>query len=232
MFDAKRKEMRFALNILAFLVLSLVLAQPVGAGAWLRDKGTGFLSLSTTFRQLNGTWQAENRFYGEYGVAQRLTLGADINEITGLAGHALVFLRLPVGLNEGRTRMAVELGLGAHHRQGRWGGMMKSTFSVGRGFSSRWGNGWFNVDAGVEWRLPNASPAFKLDATIGLSSGPRIRPMLQIESTYIAGDPLIWSVIPGVMIDGRSNNTWLIGVDRKTAGQTSLGLKFGLWRRF
>lgn len=224
--------MRFALNILTFLILWAVTAQPAGAGAWLRDKGTGFLSLTTTIRHLNGTRQAENRFYAEFGLAPRLTLGADINEITGIAGHALVFLRLPVGLNERRTRIAVELGLGTHHWQGRWGGMVKSTLSVGRGFSSRWGNGWFNVDTGMELRLPNSNPAFKLDAAIGLSSGPRIRPLLQIETTYISGDPLIWSVIPGVLIDGRGNNTWLIGIDRKTAGQSSTGLKIGLWRRF
>lgn len=224
--------MRFASNILPLLILCVITAQPVGAGAWLRDKGTGFLSLTTTIRQLNGTRQAENSFYGEYGLAPRLTLGADINEIAGFAGHALVFLRLPVGSNERRTKMTVELGLGGHHWQGRWGGMIKSTLSVGRGFSSRWASGWFNVDAGMELRLPTSNPAFKLDATIGLSSGPRIRPLLQIETTYISGNPLIWAANAGVLIDGRGNHSWLIGFTRKTADQSSLGLKIGLWRRF
>lgn len=219
-------------HVLTILIFCLSAAQPVWAGAWLREPDTAFFSVSATFRSLNGVWQSENGLYGEYGLAPRLTLGMDISNIARVAGHALVFARVPVGPPGRRTRMALELGLGGHHIQNQWGSMLKATLSVGRGFVSRWGNGWFNVDSAIELRRPTPDPAFKLDASIGLSSGGRIRPLLQFESTYAAGNRLIWSVIPGVMIDGRNNTTWLIGLERKSAARSGLGLKFGLWRQF
>jgi len=224
--------MRAVLKTLLALIFCVTAAQPAGAGAWLREKGAGFVSLTTTLRNLDGSWQTENGFYLEYGLAPRLTLGVDVNDIPGLAGHALVFARLPIGPPDRPTKIALELGVGGHQWQGQWGKMLKSTLSVGRGFSSRWGDGWVNIDTAVEVRNLFPDPAFKLDATIGLSAGRRVRPILQIETTYISGSPLIWSVIPGVLIDGAKNTTWQIGVARKTAGQSSLGLKIGLWRQF
>ncbi len=221
--------MRTVLNI---LILCLFAAPQARAGAWLREQDTAFFSVSATVRYTNKTWRSENNFYGEYGVTPRLTLGLDINEMAGIAGHALVFARLPIGPADRRTKLAVELGIGKHHVRGQWGTMLKSTLSVGRGFSSRWGNGWFNVDAALEQRRPAPDPAFKLDGAIGLSNGRRIRPFLQLESTFISGQSPIWSLTPGVLIDGRNNTTWQIGLERRTAGQSSLGLKFGLWRRF
>jgi hypothetical protein len=222
--------MRLTLSV---LMLYLFAAQPVVAGAWGRNVDTGFFSVTTTLRRLDGILQSENSLYGEYGAWPRLTLGVDINDNSGLAGHALVFARLPLGSLERRFKVALELGLGAHHVRGQWDRMIRSKLSVGRGFSSGWVDGWFNVDLGAELRRPNPTPNYKLDATIGLSSGRRIRPLLQLESTYISGAPLIWSVIPSILIDSRNNNaTWQIGVERKTAGPSSLGLKFGLWRIF
>jgi len=221
--------MRAALSVLFFCMIA---AQSAHAGAWLRDPDSGFLSVSATMRHLGDFWQSENGLYGEYGLAPRLTLGVDINEKPGIAGHVLLFARVPVGPADRRTKVAVELGLGAHHWQGQWGAMIKPGVSVGRGFTNRWGDGWFNVDAALEFRHPNPDPAFKLDAALGLFSGRRIRPLLQFESTYVQGKPLAWTASPWVLIDGRNDTTWLIGLERKTAGQTSLGLRIGHWRSF
>lgn len=236
--------MRGILNILIFCIItaqSVLFAQPAHAGAWLRELDTAFLSVGATIRHHGDLWRTENSLYAEYGLRQRLTLGMDINETAGLSGHVLVFARVPVGPVQRHTKMALELGVGGHHRQGQWQSMLKSSISVGRGFESRWGAGWFNVDAAVELRRPNRKPTYKLDATLGLpsvrlSARRRIRPLLQFETTYASGKPLIWSIIPGVLIDGRNASTWLIGLERKTAGQSNLGLKFGLkfglWRQF
>ncbi len=222
--------MRLTLSV---LMLYLITAQSVAAGAWGRDVGTGFLSVTTTLRQVNGAPELENSIYGEYGAWPRLTLGVDINNNPGLAGHALAFARLPLGSPERRLKMAVEMGLGGQHVAGQWDGMLRSKLSLGRGFSNRWGDGWFNVDLGAELHRPNPTPVYKLDATIGLSSGNRIRPLLQLETTYISGAPVIWSVIPSVLITRRNKkSTWQIGVERKTALTSSLGLRIGLWRDF
>jgi hypothetical protein len=205
---------------------------PAFAGAWLRDTGAKFFSYGATLRKSGGYLRPEYSFYGEFGISPYLTLGLGFNESGGQSGHVLVFARFPVAHSWQNTKVAVELGLGGNHYLGKWDGMVKSTLSVGRGFSSRWGNGWINVDTGLELRRPANRPALKLDATIGLSEGMRFRPMLQIETTYITGKPLIWAVIPSVMIDGRNNQTWVVGIERKTTGQPTLGLRFGLWRKF
>jgi hypothetical protein len=225
----KRKAMRGHLIILIFCVIT---AHSARAGAWLREPDSAFSSATVTLRKLNGLWQSESGIYGEYGVTPSLTLGLDFNETPTIAGHFLVFARVPVRAAKGRTKVSLEVAVGGHHRQGQWGAMAKSTISVGRGFTSRWGAGWFNIDGSLELRRPNSDPIYKLDATLGLSSARRIRPILQFESTHIRDSPLIWSVTPGMLIEGRNNTTWLLGLERKTATQSTLGVKFGLWRQF
>ena len=222
--------------LLCWAILCGSMAWPAFAGAWLRDTGTKFFSYGAIVRKSGGFLRPEYSFYGEFGLSPYLTLGLDFNESQGPSGghsgHALVFARFPIARAWHKTKVAVEFGLGGNHYLGKWDGMIKSTLSIGRGFSSPWGAGWINVDAALELRRPASRLAFKLDATIGLSQGRRFRPMLQIESTYIVGKPLIWAVIPSVLIDGRNNQTWVIGIERKTVGQPTLGVRFGLWRRF
>lgn len=222
--------------LLCWAILVGHLATPAFAGAWLRDSGAGFLSTGLAIRDSSRVLRPEYSFYGEFGLSPRLTLGLDLNESQGPSGghsgHALLFARFPIARGWHNTKVAIELGLGGSHYLGKWNGMIKSTLSVGRGFSSRWGEGWINVDTALELRRPASTPAFKLDATLGLSNGMRFRPMLQIESTYITGKPLIWAVIPSVMIDTRNNQTWVVGIERKTSGHSTVGIRFGVWRKF
>lgn len=232
-------------GVLTILVICMISVQPAYAGAWMREVGTGFTSILATLRELNGTRQVESSLYGEYGLTPYLTLGTDMHEVSGLGGgnisgsaignvgHVLVFLRTPLGPTTGRTKVALELALGGSHLGTQWRGMGKTTLSVGRGFTSRWGDGWFNVDTALEMHRGTPDPIFKLDAVIGLSSGYRVRPLLQLETTYLPDTPLIWSVTPGIMIDARNKKTtWLVGLERKTAGKSALGLKVGFWRKF
>ena len=223
-------------RILMVLLIYLSAAPSVSAGAWLRDKGKGFFSFGSTLRSYGDALQSENSLYGEYGLGPKLMLGFDINDIIGVGGHALVFFRTPIGPRDRALNMSLELALGAHRVNsqsgGLSGGMAKSTFSVGKGFSSRWGDGWFNIDTAVEYRDGLSDPAFKLDAIIGASSNRRFRPLVQVETTYIPGNPLIWAVVPGVMIRGKKNTTWVLGLERKTSARASLGLKFSIWKEF
>ena len=75
-------------------------------------------------------------------------------------------------------------------------------------------------------------PIYKLDATIGLSPTRRFAPILQLETAQVGNAPLGWALTPGVMIKARTPLIWLVGVEVKSATQTSLGLKLGLWRKF
>ncbi len=206
---------------------------PAAAGAWLRDAGDGFFSVTTILRQGDPDARLETSLYGEYGLSPRLTIGADINDRPGVTGHALLFARLPLSRPGARNRLAAELALGGHHRRGAWDPMYRLTLSYGRGLPRRRGRtGWLAVDAGYERRLGTARPIYKLDATLGVSAPGRIRPILQLETAHIPGQPLIWAVAPGLLIDTRRGGTWLIGLERKSAGRDTLGVKFGLWQPF
>ncbi|MGD9861794.1 MAG: hypothetical protein AB7S99_01155 [Pseudodonghicola sp.] len=218
---------------LVLVVFVLISARSAGAGAWMREEGTVFLSLTGTLRQGDPDARQELSVYSEYGVSPRLTLGTDINERPGLSGHALLFARRPLSRPAARTRLAVETAVGGHHWLGRWHPMYRLTLSAGRGFTTAQGaTGWLSVDAAYERRLSAPVPAYKLDATLGLSSPGRIRPILQVETAHIPGKPLFWAVTPGLTIDTGGTATWLVGLERKSAGHDTLGLKIGLWRRF
>ena len=137
--------------IVASLFLT-IWAPAVLAGAWLREHKSVFTAIGVTVRTDMLVLETENKFYLEYGLSRRVTLGLDYNEIPGQSGHALAFFRLPLGPTDRPARYAVELGLGKHHLQGERSNMYKFTLAFGRGFESRWGNGWVGVEAAYEQR--------------------------------------------------------------------------------
>lgn len=208
-------------------------ARPAGAGAWMRDEGTGFLSTGAILRQGDPQAARELSLYGDYGLSPRLTLGVDVNQRPGVSGHALLFARLPLNAPEARSKFALETALGGHHWMGDWSPMYRVTFSAGRGFTTRKGaHGWIALDASYERRLGDTDPAYKLDGTIGLSGPARLRPILQIETAFSPGQPVFWAVTPGLLIEGGHNRTWHLGLERKSASRDTLGLKLGLWLQF
>ncbi|MFD3189757.1 hypothetical protein ACFMPD_05715 [Sedimentitalea sp. HM32M-2] len=217
--------------IVIALLFCAVCAPPALAGAWLREQKTAFTALGATVRGHDQGIDYETRFYLEYGLRPRVTLGLDFNEIPGKAGHALVFARLPLGRPDRRTRLALELGLGGHHWQRDWAAMYKIALAAGRGFESRLGNGWMGVETAVERRTGLSDPAFKLDTVVGLSSGFRFRPLIKLETAYMRGQPFSWALKPGVMFD-LAGSTWVVGLERRSAAQDTLGVTFGLWRNF
>ncbi|MEY8827416.1 hypothetical protein AB9K34_03195 [Sedimentitalea sp. XS_ASV28] len=221
--------MRFA--IAAFLVC-MVCVHPVHAGAWLREHKRIFLSFGTTIRGNRATLpDYETKFYAEYGLIPRMTLGVDVNDVRAKAAHALLFARFPIGNTEKRMRYAVEIGVGKHRQQMQWFPMYKATLAVGRGFESRWGNGWMGAELAYEVRSALPEPGLKLDLVAGLSSGPRIRPLLKLETAYVPDQPFSWSFTPGIMFDvGKS--TWVLGIEGRSTTQKTIGLTFNIWRSF
>ena len=217
---------------LAVLLLSAIAAPPALAGAWLRDHKTAFFAVGTTVRGNKEMLpEYETSLYAEYGIAPFITLGLDVNEVRAKAGHALIFAPLPIGPTDRRTRYAAQLGIGMHRWQDQWAQMYKFSLAGGRGFESRWGNGWMGVETAYEVRVGLDDPALKLDAVFGMSSGWNIRPLVKLETAYVTNKPLAWSITPGVMFDiGKS--TWVVGIEGRSAAQKTLGLSFGLWRNF
>lgn len=214
----------------AFVIL-MICAPPAMAGAWLREQNSVFMAFGVTMRSDTVTLETENKFYLEYGLFPRVTLGIDYNEIPGRAGHALAFFRLPLGPTNKRSRYALELGIGQHNWLGEWSPMYKATLAIGRGFESKLGNGWIGAEAAFERRTGLPEPVYKLDAVAGLSSGWKLRPLIKLETAYIPGQPFSWSITPGVMFDV-GNSTWVLGIERRSAMRDTLGITFGLWRDF
>lgn len=216
------------------ILLALAMGTPLWAGAWMREEGKTFMSVTGTVRHDGQLLSQETSIYIDYGFKPRLSLGLDINESPGNAGHALIYARLPIVAGDKPYRIAAELALGGHHDRGKWHGMLKATLSYGRGFQSRWGSGWMAADAAVERRMGSPKPLYKLDATLGLSSTKGwARPLLKLETALMPGKDLIWAISPGLMFDSKNGkNTYVIGLEHRRAERSKLGISFSLWRNF
>ncbi|MEX0281962.1 MAG: hypothetical protein AB3N13_12340 [Arenibacterium sp.] len=164
--------MRFMVLLLAW---GLGNAQPAQAGAWLQPEGSAFASLETTIRERNGDTQIETDIFFEYGLSPRLSGGLTLLQEGGRTGHLALFLKTPLGRTDKPYATSLQADLGGYFKGREWFGMSKLTLSYGRGF--RWGDGygWLNIDTAIEYRMGESAPFFKLDGTIGRSSGARIR---------------------------------------------------------
>ncbi|KIC37724.1 hypothetical protein RA27_21085 [Ruegeria sp. ANG-R] len=219
-------------RLVLICMLLLALGAPARAGAWLREKGSSFTAISVTaFREEDDVYKYKSSLYAEWGLRPKLTIGLDAEEHQDLYGHALVFARVPVADFGPAGRLAAEFGVGAHHRQyGAWA-MYKTTLSYGKGIQTGIGGGWINIDAALEERTHEAL-IHKLDFTAGLSSGRRIDPLLQIETSYISDRPWYWRVRPSLMYRPKTGNlTWILGAERNS-NDDNIGLKFALWRSY
>lgn len=221
--------MRFAI---AAMLICAVCAPPAMAGAWLREHKDVFLSFGTTIRgNMYMLPEYETKLYAEYGLLPRLTLGLDLNDIREKSAHALAFARLPLGPADRKSRYAVELGFGKHRYQEQWAPMYKLALAFGRGFESRWGNGWIGAELAYEVRTALPDPALKLDLAAGLSSGWRLRPLLKLETLYMPDQPFSYALTPGIMFDvGKS--TWVLGIEGRSTTTETIGLTFNIWRSF
>ena len=230
---------RGSANVRVKLVLiGIMLAPtPATAGAWLREKGTGFVSVQTNLRRdVLGT-ALETDSYGDYGLTPNLSLGFSIFSSGRQAGNAAVFLRFPLGDPGGENKWSLETGIGAWWAPEVVNGLAKLTISYGRNLAWGEANGWLSVENTLEKRLGISPVIWKLDATIGQTTGrgaraPAIRPMVKLNTTKISGQPLIWSVSANMLIDGKNGMTWLVGIERKQLREPSYALTAGLWRRF
>lgn len=218
------------------------------AGAWLRDRGNGFTSMTGVLRGPSSAPQYETRIYAEYGVLRHLTVGIDLNQKAAFSesdqvvmhsGHALMFMRLPLAPDTWRMRYALELGTGVYVGDTNIYAeeivklrMSTMGLALGRGFDSPWGPGWLSAQTTVERREGLSDPIHKLDASIGLSGERRFRPMLKVAATRMADDPPSWSLTPAVLIGSGKATTWVVGLERTFGANPSIGLELGFWRDF
>ncbi len=105
------------------------------AGAWLREKGTGFSSVTT-----KGTLSRDfsETTYWEYGVRDDLTLGVEAAFFTfasgAQSGSGMVFLRRPIGKKDRPSVWAYELGIGADWSDASVRANVRAALSWGHGY--------------------------------------------------------------------------------------------------
>lgn len=217
------------------------LCTPASGGAWLREDNAGFLAFSSTTRVPKDLsfLNSDSSAYLEYGATAEITVGADLNyssvrdgENLYQDGHAIFFLRRPIGRTDGQYRFAYELGVGARYRLLEWDTVLKLGLSLGRGIETGLGNGWIAIDSTVEFENPSGGRLAKLDATFGLSVTPRLKTMLQIQSTYRSQDVYNVDVIPSIIWELKPKSFILFGIEARHSQTKTYGLKVGFWRDF
>lgn len=223
--------------VLALLAaLALAQADPAAAGAWPRDRGTGFLSSATRVSApawsgpgWTGQLNLYSTLYGEYGLGRRLTAGFDIGHGISGKGKAIFFLRKSLPPRSGGSVYALELGLGQIAGQPA----VRPGLSWGRGISRRnGGSGWLSLESVAEIRLDTGHTDFKADFTLGLNHGARFKSILQLQTGVSQGDPSFIRAAPSLVVKAGVKSHIELGVTAGIVGDDSYGVKLGLWRDF
>lgn len=220
-------------------------AAPVVAGAWPREAGTGFASLTR--------WQAQDSterytaLFVEYGMLPRLTLGLDAGRSVSGQTKAVIFARTPFGRAMGGL-VAAELGWG--EIAGR--PVMRPGLSWGRSVSRDAWEGWLAVDMLMEVDMETRQIDVKADITLGLtpqrdegaSSDWTVMIQLQtglvgvqdslhlLQTDGIVPDPSFLRIVPSVTYQLRDGLHLEMGLYQGLNGSSEQGVKLGLWSRF
>ncbi|MDV7142315.1 hypothetical protein R3X27_06440 [Tropicimonas sp. TH_r6] len=238
--------------VLGILCLALIAAAQPGlaGGAWPRGKDKGFLSLSySTFGDVMGYMQSlsyqvpgvepveltqEIAAYFEYGITENLTFGIDrIQRPHEHSFSTVYFLRRNYSRPNWRSSYGFEVGMGGYRD---WRQINDTQFRVGaswgRGFETRWIDGWVDIDAKMSGLDKARTMAWKVDSTLGLKPGERSLFYLQMQSGALDGYPTYTRAQPTyVMKLGRGisiESAVTIGLEN----DESQGMKIGAWLDF
>ncbi|UWR22034.1 hypothetical protein [Sulfitobacter sp. S190] len=215
------------------LILLMCWTLPACAGAWLKEKGSGFASVS-----LSGNYYLDtaNSTYIEYGLYHNLTVGADITLLRSRygvqSGFATFFMRRPIGPTDGNTRWAYELGLGAGWVEGRVSPLVKTGLSYGRGITLFDKNGWLSVDSSVTWDVSYGYHLSKVETTAGLNFSDQLAGMMQLYVGEFSGSGFV-VIAPSIIIKPKKTKLqFQVGAETEWGNTDNSALKIGLWRSF
>lgn len=218
---------------LTCLTLLYFLPSASQAGAWLRETGTGFVSLSFGATRLSDT---TNALYLEYGLTENVTIGLDISAFTNSQdvrnGFGNLFIRRNLGPTTGPHRFAYEIGIG-----GLWGSDMrlptvKTGISWGYGFTQNDRPGWVNLDVAYINEPEMGQHIAKLDGTLGLDLTDFTAGLLEFTLSEQNNDAY-GAVMPALLFKpkGRAFNV-KVGAEIPYKETEKSALKLGLWHRF
>jgi hypothetical protein len=172
--------------------------------------------------------------YAEYGLTDRLTLGVDL--ATGMGeddrfGAGLAFARLPVW-SPGAHLVAVDLGLGTLYSESDGRQMrLRPGVAWGRGFASRWGDGWLGLESSLEFRRPSGDTLFKADFTAGLKPNGSWKLIAQLQAGAYPDGGLV-RLTPSVVRRLGPRSELQLGLLAELQGGSAYGLRAALWFQF
>lgn len=229
---AARRLARLLACVLTCVLTTGLAASSAQAGAWPRKQGDGFASMSIRlgWPQDIGTWTSMDptedysTFYFEYGLTDRLTLGADIGHSVSGAGKTVVFFQWPLRQSQKGAQVSAQFGIGVISGQR----IARPGLSVGWGLDK----GWISFDGVAETYVDSGRTDLKLDMTWGRNL-PRDRKLIvQLQSGQPDGrDPFI-RIAPSIVLPLRGPVRLEAGTTWGLTGDTSVGLKFGVWTDF
>lgn len=176
------------------LVLALVMAPALAqAGAWAREKGAVYLSFTGYVNSDGG--DAEGSLYAEYGLTNRLTVGAKMFGGPDTATEALVFLTTAFRADK-RIKLAFSTGIGAEFPSDGSDPLAMGQLGLHAGMGLP--RGWLAVDAyatiatniATTTTLPD--PDLKADVTFGHRLSDRLTAIAQLQGGQdVGGDPYL-----------------------------------------
>ncbi|MDT8328520.1 MAG: hypothetical protein RQ750_14240 [Roseovarius sp.] len=214
--------------VLAVIILHC-LATLAQAGAWPREKGKTFLTNSGQVEGPDeyGFYKPTFGIYGEYGLTERLTAGADIGGDGVQMSKVIGFLRWPLRDPARKTKLALEFGLGQVEEENA----LRPGLSLGRGFSLWDRNGWVALDNRAVV-FSGGNIALESDFTFGLSSSPKTKIILQVQTGQPANGEAYGRFAPSFVYETKPGQHIEFGVSQMFYGGRKHGVKLGLWRNF
>lgn len=216
---------------LAGLML-LLCADPAQAGAWPKKAGEGFATVAVRlgWPQDLGDWtsmeptQDYSTLYLEYGLTDRLTLGLDLGHSVSGAGKTVLFLQYPILNRESGPKVSAQLGFG----------VISGERVVRPGLAAGWGlpHGWATVEAVAETYPDDGRTDLKLDMTWGRNLARDRKLIVQLQTGLPHGRDPFARLAPSVVLPLRGALRIEAGATWGLTGDSSMGLKLGLWTEF
>lgn len=223
--------MRYMLAVLIFALWPGL----TNAGAWMRDAGKTFLSISNQTDLANGLPSGPGdgfSIFAEHGLGGRLTIGADGWRTNGSASFA-AFMRLPLTRAGAKHNAAVDLALGGYRAQGQpLQPTIKLSLGWGRGFQSRLASGWIQMESSVERRIKTRLTIVKTDMTLGFSTSDSRKMMFQAFLAKEGAAAVSIKLAPSYVIKIGSRADLVVGLVLGARHSRTRDLVIGTWITF
>ncbi|MDA5093181.1 hypothetical protein O2N63_03690 [Aliiroseovarius sp. KMU-50] len=198
---------------------------PAEAGAWPRKDGEWFISIQATQDWGNWVNYPKVSTYLEYGLTDVWTIGGRIEHDlqTYETSEAELFVRRAFP-----TVLTWQLAAGMTFSETTEGTLsFKPSFHLGKGFETRWGNGWMDALIKVELPVEEGAGSVGAFAQIGLKPHECLLTMISVDAhadkfntTVKLLPSLAWEVRPGRHIQVE----WSETVTPAPEGKLSLGI--------